>query len=341
MNGLLSGLSCLHYDLAPQTVYWALDPPAQQHLDGVVTTSFEVVVLGVLHSLAAGARVVVLEVQSDFRPESYCRDRTGTDLAECTAGAAALFDNMQGVLQVIGAHAPRALFVSAAGNFSQAGVGVTSDAALFWPAAVSRPSIENPADNFITVGALNRDGRTATGYSNINKSSPGAVNIGAPVGGGGDINTASLEEILATLPDGRLTMFSGTSAATPLVAGVAGLVFAVAPMLSGKEVKSLLLQSADTEGIDVGVGGKRINAKSAVDAALQEVFLRAPTRLGNGDCDGNLDVVFALDGTAQSSAETRPGGGGNRSAPRSNDRSRDAARRDLTGAWASMSFLPS
>ncbi len=275
MNGILSGLACVHYDLAPQAVFWAKDPPAQQRDGGDLTTTTDAVVFGLLRAVGTGARVVSLSLGQDFRAESNCKNQTGADFAACAANVAASFENLQGVVRVIASRASRTLFVSSAGN-------LTADAAVFWPGAVSRPSAENPADNWITVGALNRDGTTAAAYSNVNGSSPGAVSISAPVGG--PITADSQEEILATLPDGRLTMFSGTSASTPMVAGVAGLVMAVAPMLNGQEVKSLLLASADTAGVDASVGGRRVNAQAAVNAALQEVFLRAPNRLGDGDC---------------------------------------------------------
>ncbi|MBK6846015.1 MAG: S8 family serine peptidase [Proteobacteria bacterium] len=284
MNGILSGLDCIRYDLAPQASFWAIDPSAKDDLCGErVNSTLDGFVAATMRALAAGARVVVEEVQWDFRPESSCKNASAADLERCKAGVAALFENMKGVMRVIGAAAPHALFVSAAGNYSQLGAGKRTDAALFWPAAVSIPSAENPADNFITVGALARDGTTPAGYSNGNVSSPGAVNLGAPVGGG-DAQTATREAILATLPDGRLTLFDGTSAATPMVAGVAGLVFAIAPMLKGREVKALLLDSADSAEVDAFVGGKRVNAQRAVDAALEVVFQRDPNRLGEGTC---------------------------------------------------------
>ena len=79
------------------------------------------------------------------------------------------------------------------------------------------------------------------------------------------------------------------------------------------------------------------------------VFVRAHNPLGQvspiGISDGILAGVALTEGEGEGEGGAGEGEGegegGNRSAPRSNDRSRDAARRDLTGAWASMSFLPS
>lgn len=285
MNGILSGIDCIRYDLAPQAAFWAFDPKAKDDLCGYrVDSSLDRFVSATLRAIAAGSRVVVEEVQWDFRPEVLCKQASPAELERCTTGAAAQFENMKGVMRVIGAAAPHVLFVSAAGNYSQLGENKKTDAALFWPAAVAIPHAENPADNFITVGAIAHDGTTPAGYTNGNVSSPGAVDLGAPVGGGGNMQTAAAETILATLPDGRLTMFDGTSAATPIVAGVAGLVFAIAPMLKGREVKALLLSSADSAGVDAFVGGRRVNAQKAVDAALEQVFRRDPQRLGDGTC---------------------------------------------------------
>jgi hypothetical protein len=63
---------------------------------------------------------------------------------------------------------------------------------------------------------------------------------------------------------------SGTSMATPVVAGVAGLVWSANPGLSCLEVKQILLDSADLAPDLAGklISGGRVNAEAAVMSAL-------------------------------------------------------------------------
>ena len=68
--------------------------------------------------------------------------------------------------------------------------------------------------------------------------------------------------------------FNGTSSATPIVAGVAGLVLSVNPNLTEAQVRRLLTQTADkvgqvvyTNGRNNQMGQGRVNALRAVQAA--------------------------------------------------------------------------
>jgi subtilisin family serine protease len=75
-------------------------------------------------------------------------------------------------------------------------------------------------------------------------------------------------EILSTWLDGGYEEHSGTSMATPFVAGVAGLVLSVEPNLSVKELRERLFDSVDkTDALrgKVSTGG-RLNAARAVGA---------------------------------------------------------------------------
>jgi subtilisin family serine protease len=80
-------------------------------------------------------------------------------------------------------------------------------------------------------------------------------------------------DILSTLPtysvgrDLNYGMMSGTSMASPFVAGVAGLVRSQFPNLTNKEVKAKIEASADdlgTKGFDTTFGHGRVNALNAV-----------------------------------------------------------------------------
>jgi subtilisin family serine protease len=140
---------------------------------------------------------------------------------------------------------PNALFVFAAGND-----GMNNDVHPVHPCG-------DPAPNVICVAATRADDQRAS-FSNYGATS---VEIAAPG-----------QEINSTYPAmfGSYAFASGTSMATPHVAGVAALVWAFRPSLTASEVRRAILLSADSlpglSGV-VDTGG-RINAHSAL---LQEV----------------------------------------------------------------------
>jgi PKD repeat protein len=72
--------------------------------------------------------------------------------------------------------------------------------------------------------------------------------------------------ILSTVPDGGYDSFSGTSMATPHVAGAAALVLSVNSELTAVELKSLLMNSGDDNAALSGktVSGKRLNVHNAL-----------------------------------------------------------------------------
>ena len=85
-----------------------------------------------------------------------------------------------------------------------------------------------PTDGLITVGAVDRERKRAS-YSSYNAE----VDISAPG-----------TSVATTFPWGPNADFGGTSAATPVVAGVAALVMQAAPSLSPAQVQSVLQLSA-------------------------------------------------------------------------------------------------
>ena len=110
------------------------------------------------------------------------------------------------------------LFVAAAGNQS-----ANLDLDPHYPAGYDAPSI-------VSVAATDDHDRLAS-FSNFG---PNRVDLAAPGA-----------RILSTLPDGEYGVLSGTSMATPHVAGVAALVKAVSPGLGVAELKARLLSSVD------------------------------------------------------------------------------------------------
>jgi subtilisin family serine protease len=133
------------------------------------------------------------------------------------------------------------LFVAAAGNDSE-----DADRTPHFPANYQLP-------NVISVAALDRNDRLAS-FSNY-----GAKNVHVAAPG---------KEILSTWLDGQYEEHSGTSMATPFVAGVAALVLSVEPNLTVKELRERIFTTVDkldTLQGKVSTGG-RVNAARAVGA---------------------------------------------------------------------------
>lgn len=117
------------------------------------------------------------------------------------------------------------LLIHAAGND-----GANNDSIPNYP----NPFFENSrkrAGNYITVGAsgpTNDDGHLAATFSNYGKS----VDLFAP-----GVN------IYSTVPDNKYESLSGTSMATPVVAGIAALVLEYYPNLTAKQLRWVLMNS--------------------------------------------------------------------------------------------------
>lgn len=133
------------------------------------------------------------------------------------------------------------LFIAASGNAS-----ADADKSPHYPASYDLP-------NVISVAALTRNDQLAS-FSNYGAK---RVHIAAPGA-----------EILSTWLNGDFREASGTSMATPEVAGVAALVLASDPDLSMKELRERLLKSVDELDSLTGKvsSGGRINAAKAVGA---------------------------------------------------------------------------
>lgn len=143
------------------------------------------------------------------------------------------------------------LIVSAAGNF-----GTNNDTSPLYPANIDSPN------NISVLASTDTDQKAS--FSNYGSAS---VNVAAP----GSMILSSVPGTGCLVP-GCFQMMSGTSMATPFVAGLAALVVREAPQLSAYQVRSIVLGSIDTISVlsgKVSTGG-RVNAyKATVSAKAQ------------------------------------------------------------------------
>jgi subtilisin family serine protease len=143
--------------------------------------------------------------------------------------------------------APNTLFVVAAGNGGDDGVGDNVDTAPEYPCAYA-------AANIVCVAASDQNDGLA-GFSNFGSNS---VDLTAP-----GVRT------LSTVRGGGYSYFSGTSMATPHTAGVAALIWSLEPEASVAGVKSALLSGTDAKSAftqKTATGG-RLNAATSLQLA--------------------------------------------------------------------------
>ena len=143
------------------------------------------------------------------------------------------------------------LFVAAAGND-----GMDNDSNPQYPASYTSNAV-------ISVAATNRND-TLAGFSNYGATS---VDLAAPGVG-----------IVSTVPAGGYSSFSGTSMATPHVAGAAALALAVDPTLTVSQLRTGLLGTVDAVGGLSGktVTGGRLNVGRLVESLSSEPTIPLP-----------------------------------------------------------------
>lgn len=149
------------------------------------------------------------------------------------------------------------LLVHAAGNDSK-----NIDKADNFPND-SSDKINELASNVITVGAssVNYNQNLPAAFSNYGKIN---VDIFAPG-----------VQIYSTVPKNEYAKFSGTSMASPEVAGVATLIRSYYPQLSAKQVKHILMNSGTELDMEVLVPGSREDTTNFKELSITGKLLNA------------------------------------------------------------------
>ena len=131
------------------------------------------------------------------------------------------------------------LLVHAAGNSSE-----DIDVSDNWPND-SFDKINEVADNVLTIGAMsvNYNEKLPASFTNYGQKN---VDVFAPG-----------VQIYSTVPKNEYAKFSGTSMASPEVAGVATLVRSYYPQLSASQVKHIIMNSGTKLDLEVLVPGKK------------------------------------------------------------------------------------
>lgn len=151
---------------------------------------------------------------------------------------------------------------------------------------------EEVVDRLIVVGAVGIDHDRSTSERTVLKYA-----FFSNVGDRLDIVAPGMD-VYSCIADGTYDSMDGTSMAAPHVSGVAGLVFAVNPSLSGADVKKLILSTAQGRYYYGENHSGLVNARLAVEAALDTVDESGGTTSPIGITKNNgLDLCFVVDTT--------------------------------------------
>lgn len=108
---------------------------------------------------------------------------------------------------------------------------------------------------------------TVAGVDTNQKASDGASTQGITLS-----VAAPSEELVGALPGGGYALWSGTSGAAPLVAGVAALVLSASPELTADQLAARLIDSATPAGDPLLYGNGLINASAALRSTASATY---------------------------------------------------------------------
>jgi subtilisin family serine protease/subtilase family serine protease len=288
-----------HYAGGYDFVHGTFDPLDDHghgtHVAGTIAASID----NLTGSPAAAEGVVGVAPQARILAYKVCAgDGTCTDFAVIQAIARAVADGAQVINMSLGdtvysqslADAVQAAWN--AGVVIVAGAGNDGVTTPFYPAAL---------DNVIAVGAFDQDHRRAS-FSNYGNW----VDISAP--GNYILSTypASKCEEAGTPGDtGCYAWLSGTSMATPHVAGAAALLWSRGDVTNKVQVVDLLLRTADPSGVssvrlDTWTihGGLNLHDAMSDGLATGRPVANAGTDQTVKDADGSGEELVSLDGSA-------------------------------------------
>jgi subtilisin family serine protease len=192
----------------------------------------------------------------------------GVEVVNASLGGADLSSAVRNAIN----GSPNVLFVVSAGNDEK---DIDHPLENLIPEAQQFPC-EHPAPNIICVAATNHRDELAASFSNWGATS---VDLAAP---GASILSTTFAG--ATTYSGPFAFKSGTSMATPMVAGTAALIFGLYPGVSVAEVRNSILGSVDVLPSLQGrtVTGGRLNVNKALGGSgeldVETVVLEQPKR---------------------------------------------------------------
>jgi thermitase len=197
--------------------------------NGVTGVNWRVRIMPLKFMNSAGSGYV-----SDAAEAIWYAKLNGADIASNSYGGTGYSQTLKDAIDGTGI-----VMVCAAGNS-----GSNNDLTPIYPASYS-------SQNIIAVAATGRTDALAS-FSNYGASS---VDVAAPG-----------VEIFSTYPGGGYAWMSGTSMATPQVAGIAGLLLSVRPDLTTTQVKDSIIASVDQKtGLSTKVASKgRVNVYRAL-----------------------------------------------------------------------------
>jgi subtilisin family serine protease len=188
----------------------------------------------------------------------------GADIINLSLGGSTggiITSEVQALINAVGTAQSRGvMIVAAAGNGGSDGVGDCNDKDPIYPASIDSVAV-------VAVAAVDSQ-NSLTQYSNFGAST---VDIAAP-GGSGFISIYSTYRKICSSFCSTYSNYvgmSGTSMASPIVAGVVAMIMSVRSDLTLSEIRQILFQSGTVSAsLNGKVGtGKVVNAEAAVALA--------------------------------------------------------------------------